>query len=211
MKTFPKWLKGILLAALTSTALAGCNSNPILGLVPEEWYLLPEKSNHTPNASSKEQEAALGKHVDLLFQTQGQALATLPELTPDQAPLPAGHPADWVPWHLEYLMTDLSVSASGVLGSLTLKGTPDITAMWRRQYTPGRESTPPNANDVSDSAARADLVVNETTRASDIAIQLEPAINAAVLSGKVKDEKRLRENLTRVAGDPIVLLADAVS
>src|SRR4051794_23709061 len=95
--------------------LAGCQkSSPVSPLVPEAWHLLPERADHVPQPSTPEQEEALGNHVELVLGTYAHELGEVQEAPIGSSSLLAATSA--VPWHLEYFITDLTLSASGVLG-----------------------------------------------------------------------------------------------
>ncbi|MBI3556953.1 MAG: hypothetical protein HY074_11875 [Deltaproteobacteria bacterium] len=173
-------------------------------IVPENWYSLPEDSGLRINEAvstegkalkPREKEAALTKLLDNIFEANGEALdqlgTTLDNATPDPR-----RPKDWTAWHAEYFATDLSISASGLLGALTWKGSPSVQVFWRRQNEarkPAVPALPPEKTEVPSLNITSDMPEGQ------ISAQLEPAIRAMVAGGKINDENALRKNLTAAA------------
>jgi len=113
-----------------------------------------------------------------------------------------GKPKDWVPWRAEYFMTDLSLTASGLIGALTFKGTSTVRAFWRKQ---GPKPSLMNQDDepivAQEETTNSEPVVLVTEQSSpeEMVKQLEPAIHAAVATGKINDTPVLRKNLLQTA------------
>src|SRR6185312_13945673 len=109
------------------------------GQLPEEWYQLPEdrmlnaESLTQPKAppASEEKLAAL---VDKIYSTDTQAMENVVLASDGSNPF-VTDPEGYVPWHLEMFATDLAVILQGVLGIMTINGTPQVQAFWRRQGT----------------------------------------------------------------------------
>jgi hypothetical protein len=96
-------------------------------------------------------------------------------------------------------MTDLSVSASGLIGVLTEGGNATVRAYWRKQG-PVRE-IPQVAAELPDSNSVPVITIDETTRPEELAHQMDPAIRAAVATGKIQDTLDLRTQLLAAAQD----------
>ncbi|HUP58319.1 MAG TPA: hypothetical protein VM598_12755 [Bdellovibrionota bacterium] len=174
-------MKTAAFAVVCLALISGCRA-PGSALVPEEWYRLPEDG---PAASAtREQEVALGSHVDRLLGVQRAALDALP--------------GEAQGWHLEYMLTDLAISAGGTLGTLIMKGTPSVMLAWRKQYE--RKAAPGEPP-----VGTADLLALGDAPSDHLARELEPSIRAAVDSGKVRDEAALRRGLLSAAADFTVL------
>jgi hypothetical protein len=173
-------------------------------LVPENWYLIPEDQLDTQKTSkmSIRSTSELSQSVDKIFQLGSEAIATgfkssgfsILDSTP-----PPGYPKDWVPWHAEIFTTDLALSGRGLLGSLILRGTATVRAYWRKQYPTKKQMAEVHLRDELEE--KPSLTMHENTSPHDIVDQLEPAIQAAVASGKIKDNHDLRQNLVQSAQD----------
>jgi hypothetical protein len=95
---------------------------------------------------------------------------------------------------LEYLKTDLAVSATGLLGVLFLQGSPAVSLRWERV-------TPPAPNGGGRPAASDSrqiptvLWIDEASTRADIDEQLGPFIAMIAGSGKVKDPVLFHDQL----------------
>ncbi len=105
-------------------------------------------------------------------------------------------PKDWVPWRAEYFMTDLSLTGSGFIGALVLKGTSTVRAYWRKQ---GPKIGGASAVHTEEENSEPIVIVNELSTSKEMVQQLEPAIQAAIRTGKIKDTPVLRKNLLQTA------------
>lgn len=187
------------------------------------------ESPSLPSEDDIESNKALNQSIENIFMANSQALeegdlkaqSMLPQISPLKIPVPTTKPTndkpkDWVPWRAEYFMTDLSLTGSGLIGMLAFKGTSTVRAFWRRQGpAPGSEdsnkttsnehnenaSTPPEAVEDSVSNAEPIIMVTDSSTPKELVKQLEPAINAAVATGKIKDTPVLRKNLFDAAKD----------
>jgi hypothetical protein len=108
-----------------------------------------------------------------------------------------GARAGKIPWHMEMFSTDLAISVSGWLGILTYKGTPGVIVYWRKQHPPGGPRAA--AEDAGEDPATV-LIPTGASRA-ELDRQLEPAIRAALATGRIQDEKAFRANLWKTAED----------
>lgn len=182
-----------------------------------------------PSEDDFESNKALNQSIENIFTANALALeegdlkaqSMMFQLSPLKAPLPTtkpnnDKPKDWVPWRAEYFMTDLSLTGSGLIGMLAFKGTSTVRAFWRRQGpAPGstdfnktasdkhseNTSTPPEAVDDASANAEPTIMVTDSSTPQELVKQLEPAINAAVATGKIKDTPVLRKNLLEAAKD----------
>jgi hypothetical protein len=175
---------GIAIAAalMTSTARAAD--------LPADWYRLPEdralmaaeRASGASAADATRVQNGLGK----TFDANSEALEKMPAAPASRAP--DDRPKDWMPWHLEYFTTDLAVTAQGLLGVMTIKGTPAVQAFWRRQGV-----KPPLPTESPGVRLVALEGPGEGTPAD-----AEPVIRAALASGKIRDEAAFRENVERL-------------
>ena len=180
-----------LLLLATQYALA---ATPNPAQLPSSWY--------QPDSSSKSEAAqdltSLSNTVDRIYGAHATALsgieapASSQNLAKHLAADASGKPRDWAPWHLEFITSELALTAQGLIGALTVKGTPGIQLYWRRQGTPPAS---PQTFDASD----ASVTLSEKTTVQDIQNQLEPVVKTAEASGQVKDTSNLRENISRAA------------
>lgn len=163
---------------------------------PPAWSLLPEDGGaKTSDPLITEEtdrliEENLTEDVDQMLVSTGNALdesGTPPELKTAVASNKT------LPWHLEYFMSDLAFSVQGKLGFL-LKGASAVTLHWRRQG-----QTTPLATETLSAFSGATLDPSSALFES----QIEPFIQTAILSGKVRKESEtvFRENITVAAGN----------
>lgn len=178
-------MKALWLALLVCTA---CSQTPS-GL-SESFHGLPEDGAALGSDDLSKDESKVGAVTEDFVETTSNAL----EATDRPVAAQATGTGDRVPWHMEYLLTDLSVSASGLLGALVMKGTPAVTFIWRKQHSV-RPSVQDNVRET------VDLSVTNATSEDDMAMQLEPAIRMAAASGRVKNKEKLRASLLSAARD----------
>lgn len=182
----------VLILASVAPAAFAADSNP--AQLPLSWYR-GDTGRQTLSASPENLDGLRGS-VDRLYGVQSRALANVAD-APAAALMQAsaGGPPDLVPWHLEYITTELAISAQGLLGALTVKGTPGIQLHWRHQGNPPTPAPVPPAP-----VPQTGLVVaGDTTTLSDIQAQLEPVLRTALASGKVQDADAMRQNVVRAA------------
>lgn len=163
---------------------------------------------------SEDEPKKLAQQVDSIFEASSEAIEegdtqaneALGAMSLENEGPAENRPPDWVPWRFEYLMTDLSLTGSGLIGALTAKGTATVRAFWRRQ------GPKPTAEDYLMTAPESEkneepiLTFNENTTTDDILRQMEPAVKLAVATGKVKDTPDLRKNLL-AAGEEFQMIA----
>ena len=161
----PQFLKFSMLVMLSSPQL------------PHDWYQLPEDVSSPERLSIKEDTSEdpgkLAPVIEKIFDTTGKSV--------DRA-----IPPQQTPWHLEYFTTDLSVTAQGLLGLLTLKGTPAIQAFWRHQAAPPAQSLDTSYDGMVTQFQAGDNPV-------------EPLIQAVLATGKFKKPGLLRRHLQDAA------------
>lgn len=180
-------MKYIVLAlAILASACSQTQTPPTLS---SNVHGLPEDGAPAGSDDLTQDEAQLGPVTDDYVDATSAAL--------DQSEVPVSSHSltagDRVPWHMEYLLTDLSVSASGLLGSLVMKGSPSVTFIWRKQK--------PAAIPLDVKVDAADVSMTNATTHEEMAMQIEPAVRMAVASGRVKNETKLRSSLLSAAND----------
>jgi hypothetical protein len=180
--------------------LSGCGAENLASAppaVPSDWHVLPENlpAGEIPVAESEsETEARLAPSLDAFFESTGEALDGTTEAPGTRA---LGVPKDLAPWHAEYFMTDLGLTASGRIGALVLKGSPAVNVYWRKKpaQAPAPDAEPvPAPADALPSAA-----IDAQATPEDIARELEPSVRAALASGRIDDEGALRRSLLESA------------
>jgi hypothetical protein len=192
MKTFLTALAFplLLLAFLTSScakqeeAPAAANESSRLAL-PSEWYRLPEDADAVPDDSND---------PEIPTESAGQSFDHL--LDAQQAALPQAQGASW---HLAAFMTDLSVSTKGILGSLFMKGTPGISLIWRPHLAGAPRFEAPAGKEAGGPVAVVSL--SGDSGQDLLAQQLEASVRAAMATGRIRNETRLREELARSLGE----------
>lgn len=178
--------------------------------VPKFWYN-SDTDNTIPGDEEKVvdpvETKALAQTIDTILNENASALeegdAEIQNLSTEVAQNNEGKPKDWVPWRAEYFMTDLSLSGSGLIGALTSKGTSTVRAYWRRQgpVQKDNKNLEPNASSEESTSLDPVVVVQYDSSAEQMLQQLNPAVNAAVLTGKIKDTPEFRKNLLQAAQD----------
>lgn len=162
--------------------------------IPQDWFVAPEDSVQSQPKQThdrKEFETLL----DHIFEADGQALEGVTNLEEVVNATPVSRPSDWTPWHAEFFMTDLGVTASGTLGVLGLKGNPAVSLIWRQQNEKVNKPTlVPTESPSQDQAGTAIELTDDTTQ-SGVNNQVDSAVKAVLATGKVKDEAPLRKNL----------------
>lgn len=176
--------------------------------VPENWYASdkPKTDNNKPSnddlsAMTETVDAILAANAEALEAGDADAQGFLSPLAVTTEPNKNDKPKDWVPWRAEYFMTDLSITASGLIGVLTFKGTATNRLFWRKQGPPEHktlteEPTPSVQEEPNNEPV---IMVQEDSSGTEMVKQLEPAIHAAVSTGKIKDTPELRKNLMKAA------------
>lgn len=208
-------MKNFISLCIAALLLASCSEQGLQKnspSVPTHWYDSTQQGpvssrEHAQDDFDPEKNLALTDSVDALFAANAEALeAGDQEAQSFLSPLMVdtndkkNKPKDWVPWRAEYFMTDLSLTASGMLGVLALKGTTTVRAFWRRQG-PVQPKLNELENPIEETLAHQDPIIEIEPYDSDAQImkQLEPAIRAAVATKKVQDTPDLRNNLLKAA------------
>ncbi len=217
MKTNFNCKKFALLVVSSSIAFGCAKAEQPASQIPAAWHVLPENSSavtvNTQNLASNSEEnsepnpkldAAVSTYVDATSNALVDAKDPSQQFARNYAASLAQLP-DQVPWHMEYFISELGVSASGILGSLILKGTPSVIFMWRKQNpaapTPAQPAMVAESRAQDDVKPEGELQLTNATSEEEMTMQLEPAIRAAVASGRVKDGDRLRKGLLAAAQD----------
>ena len=169
------------------------------GNTPSSWYQLPEDkgSADQPSFENTESTVSLEENIDAIFRSDQEALNH--GLKGDSIPSPenfVSKPKDLVPWRAEMFMTDLALSAGGLLGVLTTKGTATVRAYWRKQYAKAPFVNPDDQ--VEDKGA---IHFSENSTSTDIKKQIEDAIHIGVQAKKIVDTPILRTELFKAAED----------
>lgn len=225
MKTFKLKLSSMMITLLFITACSQQEhrkSHP--HAVPTTWYNSDEKALENLNSVDQAEEEddfeknqELKQNINSILNVSSEALeegdSTAQTMIAEQAsslspldskpPASKNKPKDWVPWRAEYFMTDLSLTGNGFMGVLAFKGTSTVRAFWRKQGPKpptsmnNQESVAATQEDSSNSEPV--VLVNDLSTAEEMVKQLEPAVNAAVATGKIKDTPTLRKNLLQTA------------
>lgn len=181
------------LALLTVTACQQRRDNE----VPRSWVASPTEAVDSASADDAAEEEeitpppALGETVDHLFVAQSESLSRAEAgranaANASSAPVvaPVSTPAKVPGWHMTAYMADIGISLGGFLGALIYKGTPSVTAVFRKQYDktrPEPEAAPVQGIAITPEMSRQDLVQ-----------ALEPSIQATLATGRIRDERVFR-------------------
>lgn len=161
--------------------------------VPADWYQLPEdggSKTYSFSANDSQLDQSLGR----IFSAQHGALSDADSSALRIAP-PADKPADWVPWRFVAMISDLSVSAAGLIGVLSFKGTPSVSVYWQKREKFGKHL-------VEEQSSPEFPTFNFTS--GDSKKQFESQVDAihrtALASGRVKKSKALRGEIAKAVG-----------
>lgn len=170
--------------------------------LPQDWYKLPETTgtplNQAENKKSfddkgAEKAAIIDKSLGTIMSANEDLLS---HLNPEKS-VQKGR------WGLGGFESNITISSSGLLGILTLKGESTTKLVWRPK-TAKISSDEESEADVDADADEDDtipIVINGSMTAKDLEEQLEPSIKAAVATKKVKNVARLRSNLKKVVSE----------
>jgi len=173
--------------------------------VPSDWYRLPEDEPALSQSlhRAEPETTTLPQTLEKIYSVTAQSMDQLPHALRPTRPSPPSRPQDWVPWHLESFTTDLTVTGQGLLGILTIRGTPTVQVFWRKQGSL-RPSTP---RGTSEPTGVPLIQLNEETTEEQIHDQIEPAIQAVTATGKVRNTSTLRKSLQATAQQFQAILA----
>lgn len=159
--------------------------------VPAEWML--SESQALAGRSSRAKPEHLPKYLDRVFELNQNSLDQLPENFGHSGRTnpPPGAPPDWAPWHLEAVATDLSVSASGLIGLKTLKGTPAVQVYWKKKKT----QTVVQSGNSMDTESAASLTLTGFESGQELEAQVEPVVQFLTKKKGVKNPDQLRRGL----------------
>ncbi len=204
-------MKNLYLITLSLVLFSACSKEVITkkaNSVPETWYASDKApQTETDDFNDPQKLEKLGETLDTILAANAEALESGDAdarafLSPMALNLNSteGKPKDWVPWRAEYFMTDLSITASGLAGVLSLKGTATNRLFWRRQGPSEKKALDFELQTDEDFANQEPVImVQEDASANVMVKQLEPAIHAAVTTGKIKDTPELRKNMLQAA------------
>jgi hypothetical protein len=207
------------LSVMSASALSATPS-----ALPQSWFELPEDApvsiqsalNSQQMSEATEDAAAdTAASIEKIFELNANALnrtasnASQTEPSSQVSNLTAERPADWTPWHLEFFTTDLTLSATGKVGVMTLSGSPGIQAYWRKQGP--KPAVAAALEDEQTPSALPSLEVAPEAQPADIARQVEPVVQMVLAQGKVQNESRLRSELKRAVEEfrQLVLVVEA--
>jgi len=149
--------------------------------LPKNWY---ELNNSEINLKFKTKLSKLekfGTYLTGLYDTQEDVLKGL-----DQQDL-----NNTSSWKFSAYRTDLVLSSSGLLGFSSLTGKSVAELFWTRVKK--------NKKLMQEPKALNSIELNNLLSEKDLEKQLGPIIKIAISSGKVKDEKKMRESLMKKA------------
>jgi hypothetical protein len=164
-----------------------------LPAAPQSWISGGGASASVSSSGFPAPSADFTASVQSSFQAHTAALESInPHLSGlVLSPTPTGHPSDWTPWHLDGLVVGFGLDVGGVFGFLATDGSPSVKVTW--QKFPAAEK--PKAK----SARAASVRFHSSMSNQDIAALVEPAVELAISSKRVRDSRRLRNNLSEEA------------
>lgn len=163
------------------------------GFVPADWYTLPEEDSAGLIAAAPfgQPDAKLGQSLRRIFSAQHDALSEVKSPAIDLA-VPADRPADWVPWRFVSFASDLSVSASGLLGVLSFKGSPSLSVYWQKREAFTQREPSAFSDNVSDLPV---FYLDSAATQQQAERQVDEIYKTVLASGHVRGGGTLRSNL----------------
>jgi len=112
---------------------------------------------------------------------------------------PGDKPKDWVPWRFAFFASDLTLSASGLIGILGFKGSPSITVYWMKKEAQAKEQLIEETKvSLSESSKDApSFFIDEKASKKQVEKQVDSIHRTVIANGRVKDTKGLRSELTK--------------
>ncbi|MEO5971556.1 MAG: hypothetical protein ABIQ95_16650 [Bdellovibrionia bacterium] len=175
--------------------------------VPDSWYRLDEDIGGLVTEARKDtgSEEKLAPVVQKIFRANQRVLDQMKEakapVFPDENQVK--RPPDWVPWHFSGFATDMGITFQGLLGLLTVRSNPAVQVYWYKQGP-----APAIGLAERDQALNLDqteptmgVSLNDETTVEEIDRQLEPVMQIATASGKVKNIPAFRTNMQRTVGE----------
>lgn len=163
--------------------------------VPADWYRLPEDGGVRNLHAGDRQPRLFVETLRQLLSADAEVMEGLEDKV-GGGWLGSNPPPNAVDWRLYSLLTELGISAKGVIAPISLKGTATVGVFWRKKPPADEAWLDPHA-DGSDSPVG--LLLTPASTREEIRRQLEPMIQLALSTKKVKDEAELRKNLNESA------------
>lgn len=181
--------------------------------LPSSWYEIPEISDTNPEVAqsttisantlaekneSKTNQETIAKSFGEILEAHHSALESMStqdnrsannSLVGDIRALSlANRPKDWVPWRLVAFVGEIAVSAQGLIGALTAKGTPAVIIQWQKREN--FIATPKPQSEISENT----VLLGDNLSEQEIENELEPTVQAVLSTGRVKNEKQFRSS-----------------
>lgn len=173
------------LAPLLLLSLAACRAPAApSSVVPPSWLGTPDLSGDESTNLSPEAANRLGGALDQLLGVHHEVLEGL---VTESALLP-GQPGECQEkWHLGGYMSTFGVTIGGIFGSISGSGTAAAEAHWLPAGEKPRALHP------------GSISIRESATPKELEQQLEPAIQGALASGLIQNERNLRANVMDAA------------
>ena len=178
------------LAVLTPISATSCQKREATSPgIPESWLGTKEAKPGSDGQIDEGTGREAGATVDQILDVHHGVLEGLSGAS--EAPmvfLGAGQDCPR-PWHLGGYITDIAVTIQGVLGVLIGSGTASAEARWKPLGELGEHLKTESGQ----------IHLNEFATSKQLEAQLEPSIQAALGSGLIRDERKLRAGLLDAA------------
>lgn len=174
-----------LILAACSKDQSGSGSRGAPPALPASWL---NGSDSDSSSSLPPATAEATQSVQAAFHAHTSALEeVLSKDSPAATVVSAeGHPADWVPWHLDGMIAAFGVDVGGIFGTLLADANPAVKITWQRQVTPSPAPRSPRATSVR---------FHPGLTSKDVAALVEPAVQMAVATKSVGNADNMRRNL----------------
>lgn len=170
--------------------------------VNPDWIQNPEDNMQAKSLIPWGTNAKLEKMVTGIFSSMRESIEEGPKKESHLNNNP--NIPNWTPWHLEAFTTELSVLDSGAIGLLSERGNLTAIAFWRRQGPKTNKVTTFTGNEDTSGLEEGPIPsvnLDEVYDENSLTVELAPMINAALSTGKIKNEEAFRANVALAAID----------
>lgn len=161
-----------------------------LGYLPESWYKLPEdrstmipKSLRLKKENEGEKLKSVSGSIQNILYSNEKALNEIKEKEGER-------------WYLDNIRTQLAVGASGLVGIMTMKGSGSVRLYWKPKKVTIEKPVSPSTNSL---ASEYDLAFSTEMKKEEVVKTLEPVIEHALASGRIKKREKFKRNLSQAA------------
>jgi hypothetical protein len=177
----------------TLTSMAYKNSN--FGYIPPDWYQLPEdkETDELENYNDKSHNLEkLSQTLENIVNANSNVLERVEDTHSKK-------------WNLSYIRTSIALSSTGLIGVLSLKGMSAVKLYWRPLKKPEKKKKK-TVTTISD-----EIILNNSFGTKEIKQAIQPVLQRALASGKIKNPKKFEKNLIKASEDFHFITSDLAS